>query len=525
MEELPDDQSAVNEQVLSETRQWAEKSLFFFAKGILGFDRLNPRIHGPICQILETAELRRRSKIVLPRSWYKSTLVSIAYPLWRAVKNVNIRILLAQNTYINATSKLGVIGNIILTNPLFRALWPELLPDKSCIWKADKMELKRTQTWPEATFEAAGIKTQIVSRHYDLIIEDDTVAPDLSDIGEENIAPTKDDIDQAIGWHRLVPPLLTSMQEGEIIVVGTRWFEHDLLSWIAANEKYTTYERAVRENNLGQPDEVGELTFPEQFPENILDELKAALGPYMYSCLYLNKPLRTGDMIFNLEWFKYYEELSRDIIHYTSVDPAGDPEDTKGEPDYNVVATCAKDLVSGRIYLVDYFRAKCSVGDLLDAFFRHVELYKPVKAAIESVAYQKSLLYFIRERQKASRTYTIIEPITHGRKSKNARIQGLQPLLASGNLLIRNHHREFVKEALAFPLGKNDDLIDCVSMQLPIWNLTRTRREQKQNLENDPHSLEGIEKSIRDLHKQKESRYPHLRPRHVRLPSGVMIST
>lgn len=522
VEELTD-LSKLTSQVLSDLRLEAEKSLFFFAKGILGFTKLDKKIHGPICRILESPELRRRGKIVLPRSWYKSTLISIAYPLWRAMKNPNIRILLAQNTYINATSKLRTIGDMILTNQILRALWPEVLPDKSCVWKAEKMELKRTQQWPEATFEAAGIKTQIVSRHYDLIIEDDTVAPDLSDIGEDNIAPTKEDIDQAIGWHRLVPPLLTSMQEGEILVVGTRWFEKDLLSWIAENEKYTTYERAVRENQEGLPTEDGELTFPEQFPEPILDELKAALGPYMFSCLYLNKPLRTGDMIFNLEWFKYYEELPRDIVHYTSVDPAGDPEDTKGEPDFNIVATCAKDLVTGRIYLVDYFRAKCSPGDLIDAFFRHVELYKPVKAAIEAVAYQKSLLYHIREGMKNRRVYTIIEPITHGRKSKNARIMGLQPLLSSGMLSIKNHHREFVKEALAFPLGKNDDLIDCVSMQLPIWNLTRTRREIRNSKLDDPNSLESIEQSIRDMHKNKDSKYPNLRLKQIKLPSGVLV--
>lgn len=505
-----------SQEVLQAFRKRADESLFFFAKAILGFSKLNPRIHGPICLLLQDQSRRRRTKIVLPRSWYKSTLCSIAYPLWRALKNPNIRVLLAQNTYINATAKLSVIGNHILNNELLRALYPEVLPGKQQIWKADKLELKRTESWPEATFEAAGIRTQIVSRHYDLVIEDDTVAPDLSEIGEDNIAPTKDDIDQAIGWHRLVPPLLTSLQAGEIIVVGTRWFEKDLLSWIAENEKYETIERAVKENELGVPDESGELTFPEQFPQVILDELLSAMGPYMFSCLYMNTPVRTGDMIFQLEWFKYYDELPRDIVCYTSVDPAGDPEDTKGEPDYNVVATCAKDLITGRIYLVDYFRAKCSPGELINAFFKHVDLYKPVKAAIEAVAYQKSLVYHIRERMKANHKFVMIEPVTWGRKSKNARIMGLQPLLSSGNLLLRTHHREFVKEALAFPVGKHDDLIDCVSMQQGIWALTRLKREIRLANKPDPFSVEA---AILELREQAyESRPMHLRHLQQRNP-------
>jgi predicted phage terminase large subunit-like protein len=492
-------------EVLANLREEAKSDLYLFAKGILGYDRLVPHIHMPICRMLEEYETRTRFKLCLPRGWYKSTLCSIAYPLWRAVKNPNIRILLAQNTFANAASKLGAISNHVLGNDLFKALFPEVLPDKNCIWTKEKMCLKRTVHSPEGTFEAAGTSTQVVSRHYDLIIEDDTVAPDLSDIGEENIAPTKDDISQAIGWHRLVPPLLTSIAKDQILVVGTRWFEKDLLSWIAENEPYySSYTRACRERD-GIPDETAEASFPEQFPNEVLRQLEVAMGPYMFSCLYMNKPVRSGDMTFHLDWFQYYDMVpsERDLVYYTTLDPAGDPEDTKGEPDYNVVATCAKSLVTGKVFLVDLFREKCNPDEVLDALFTHFRLYKPIKAGIESVAYQKSLLYYIRERMKAERCYTWVEGITHGRKSKNQRILGLQPILKSGNLLIRRCHQVFVQEALSFPIGKNDDTLDAVSMQLEMWALTNSRRELKQQAAQDPFSIDAAIDEIKNKNKEK----------------------
>jgi hypothetical protein len=192
---------------LERIRNQAKKSLYFFVKGVLGKDWIDKDIHLPICKILEDFA-NRRVGVVLPRSWLKSTLVTIAYPLWRSINNPDYRCLIVQNTYDNATKKLSEIKTIVEKNELFRALFPEILPDESSSWRADSACLKRPGTFPESTFEVAGTKTRVTSRHYDDIIEDDTVAPDLDDLGIDSIAPSKDQIDQAIGWHRLAVPLL-----------------------------------------------------------------------------------------------------------------------------------------------------------------------------------------------------------------------------------------------------------------------------------------------------------------------------
>ena len=491
-------------EMLEELRELGRRDLFVFAKGICGFGWLEPSIHMPLCRMLERYEHPefKRLLVNLPRTWLKTTICSQAYPIWRAIRDPNVKVLLAQNTFTNAVSKLKAIRFIFEKNQLFRMLYPEILPTKDCVWKSESLCVNRTKIATESTFEAAGIRTQVVSRHYDLIIEDDTVAPDLSDVGENNLCPTKEDIAQAIGWHRLVTPLLMNPMESQILVVGTRWFEEDLISWITKHEpRYKTYVRACLENKAGEPSEDGEPTYPQRFGPPVLEELKASLGPYMYSCLYLNKPLRSNDMIFRPEWIKHYEtEPERRLICTTTVDPAGDPEESQGDPDFNVVLTTGKDLDTGSIFVLDYFQEKCNPGELVGAIFDHVRRYHPVKVGLETTQYQKSLKYWINERMRKEGIFFLVEGLTHVKASKAARIMGLQPVFASGSIYIRPWMRALESELLAWPLGRNDDLIDALASQLELWRQTPSKKElRSKTFADDPLSFDAAVKNLQDL--------------------------
>jgi len=504
----PNELQELPKQDLETLRLLVRKDLFVFAKGVLGFDWLHPIIHLPLCEMLEQYEDEdfSRLQITLPRTWLKTTLCSQSYPMWRAIRNPNVRVLLVQNTFTNAVSKLKVIKQTFEKNPLFRILFPEILPTSDCTWKSESLCINRPLTnLTESTFEAAGIRTQVISRHYDIVIQDDTVAPDLDDLGENNLCPKKEDVVQAIGYHRLVPPLLVDLKHSQILVVGTRWFEKDLISWIQDHEpQYKFYTRACLEDDSGEPSESGTVTYPERFDKKVLEGLKHSLGPYMFSCLYLNLPLRSQDMVFREEWFRYYTEVPQDVICYTTVDPAGDPDDTKGEADFNVVLTCAKDLKSGLIYVLDYFREKCSPGDLLNALFAHIRKYRPVMVGLETTQYQKSLKYWIREKQRQEQLYFMVESLTHTTRSKSARIAGLQPVFASASIYMRMYMTDLRHELLSFPLGANDDLIDALASQLELWAATRSvADDSREQARKDPLSVLG---AINELQERAENR-------------------
>lgn len=464
----------LNEQSIESLREKGKKSLFFFAKAILGFDKLNQRIHLPIAKELEDYTKNLRIVVVLPRDWYKTTLVSIAYPLWRAINNPNIRMLIVQNSYSNACKKLGAIKQVVESNDLFRMLYPEILPDSSCVWSKECLTLKRAGKFPEGTFEAAGTGTAVTGRHYDLIIEDDTVSPDLDAMTGISMQPTQSEIDKAIGWHRLAHPLLIEMKESQIIVVGTRWSESDLIGWILQNsvKDYKVLSRAVKEDKFGNSSRDGELVWPERFDEAVLSQLESDLGPYMTASLYYNQPQAAVNQVFKRDWIRYYLSKPDGLVCCTSVDPAPSDKEEASDPDYSVVMTTGVNPIDGRIYVLDYFRGRVNPGELIRIIFDHYRIYSPVVVKVESIAYQRTLAYWINRKQESLRLFFTVEEIRSARASKVDRIRGLQPFFASGKIAIRAEMSDLERELLAFPKAAHDDLPDALSMQIGFWNET-----------------------------------------------------
>jgi predicted phage terminase large subunit-like protein len=496
----------LDEAMLQRLRDLSKKSFYFFAKFVLGYDKLVPTIHLPICRMLQDNDIKK-FRIILPRGWFKTTIVSIAFPIWLGIHDPHKRILVAQNSHTNAVAKLNQIRQHFEKNQLLRVLYPQVLPTTSCIWTADSLHLNRDKPMSEGTFEAAGTRTKTTSRHYDVVIEDDTVTPDLDDLSIENVTPSPEDVAQAIGWHKLVSSLLVHPLESRNIVVGTRWAELDLLSWIAKHEPYfRSYERAVRERD-GLPDASGHITWPERFSEEALAQLEASYGPYMFSCLYLNRPRHSDDMVFQRDWFQYYLTEPEDLITTITVDLAGDPGSSKarGKPrsDYNVVMTCGKDIENGDIFVLNYWRKRANAGEVTEEIFRQQALWRVCKVAIETVGYQGTFQYWFKEQKRKRNVYFQVEGITHGNRSKESRIRGLQPLIAAGRLKFRSHQRELISELEVFPLGAHDDLADALAMQLVILSQTRSMREEREQVAmDDPMSLDYAIKEMRAMSKR-----------------------
>jgi len=508
VEELPSEVAEEAASLGSEERQAlrerGEASLYFFCKAVLGFTLLDPAVHLPLCRLLENEGVTHRM-IVLPRGWFKSTIASVGKPLWEAVRNPNVRILIVQNTFANAAKKVEQIKHLVERCELLHLLWPEIRPGR--IWKIDSLHLERSSTWPEGTFEPAGTRTKVVSRHFDIIIEDDTVAPDLDDLTVENVLPSKEDIDQAIGWHRLSPPLFTPSPRAQSLIIGTRWFERDLISWVRENEShYEIYERSCREDEEGRSDPLGLPTFPSLFPEEKLAALERTMGPYLFRCLYLNKPTRSTDMTFRSEWFTWYDVEPRGLVVWTTVDPAPGPDDSKGRDlDPSAIVVAGKDLSSGYIYVLETWRGVVNPGELIDRLFETVRRWNPVAVGVEKVAYQRTLLYWIRERMREQGKFFLVQGLEGSRTSKVSRIMGLQPLFASGTIFLRRSMKELESELLAFPLGAHDDLADALSMQLGLWQMTKLVRSRERYRGEDPFRADDAIAALRGRHRGGES--------------------
>lgn len=502
---------------LAELAELGKKSLYFFAKVILGYNKFDSSIHLPLCLLLQDYKKNTRICATMPRGWYKSTTCSVAYPLWRAINNPNVRILIALNTFSNATKKLGEIKQIVEKNSLFRACYPSILPNASCKWTDECLTFQRTLAAPEGTIEAAGVGTSVTSRHYDLVIEDDTVSPENSDMSVELTQPTTMDIEKAIGWHRMVHPLLLDPLESQIIVVGTRWAERDLLSWIKSNSPdYKFHLKAITEIKTesgfesASIEEGGSLTWPARFNLQVYNQLVRDYGPSMFSCLMLNKPVSSLNAVFKRDMVQYYETLPQQFLYYcTSVDTDAMGKNAE-KRDYSVVLTSATNPVTGLIYVVHYDRAQMTPGELIATIMRHYEVYSPMVVKVEGIAYQRTLIYWLERHMRQVNKFFAVEEVKSASASKLDRITGLQPYFNNKQVLMRSTMVELEREMLMFPRAEHDDVIDALSMQRDFWNNVFDGEKEKQSemAKNDLFSFENVVSSLFDRN-NKPNKYPY----------------
>ena len=461
--------------ITAQIRERFERSFYFACKFVFEAQFheswLTDHVHKPLCDFISDPIKARRAGVVLPRGWLKSQVCSIYYPVWRAMLDPNFTCMIVQNTFTNATKKMSAISALLKTNKLLAQLFPERMLTTGCQSSAEAITLPRSVPLADSTFSAAGVGTDVTGRHVDLIVEDDTVAPEYDQMSETVYEPSREQVAKSIGLHRALHFILNDFSKSQRIVVGTRWRDQDLLSHIETNEpEYVFVNRAVREDKDGNSSADGDVVYPERFGEEALLEIYNTVGDYMYQALMMSDPLSSIDCMFSDANLGTYESVPANLINFTTVDLAPPPKEGKVnlESDYNTVVTTGMSK-NGIIYVRDYFRERCNPGEVSEAIFDHVRRHKPYIVGIEGVGYQSSFKWWIEEQQRVRGVYFAVEELKGSRIQKTARIKGLEPLVQARKILLGPTMHHLRQEFVSFPHGKHDDLIDALAYQLQYW--------------------------------------------------------
>lgn len=203
-------------------RQEFRASLFKTAKYLLGYSDITERTHGDMIRALEAPT--KRKCLVMPRGTFKSSVGSVAYPIWLMLSNPNIRIMIDGEKYENSKNFIREIKGK-LEDPELVELFGTF--KSSANWAEGSITIAhRTEVYKEATVTASGIGAGKTGQHYDVIIGDDYNSPQNSENPEQR--------KKIIDHYRMATAILEP--EGIIVVIGTRYAVDDVIGSILTNE-------------------------------------------------------------------------------------------------------------------------------------------------------------------------------------------------------------------------------------------------------------------------------------------------
>lgn len=461
-------------------RQLVLDDLYLFCKFVLNYNRMIPALHMPLCRFLQRPG--RRKLILMPRWYFKTTICTVGATLHSICRNPNLRILPVFNTEDNSMARVGEIKAHVETNPMFHLLFPDIVPDMAKPWSTKRLTFKHSRIFPEANVEAAGVNTDLTSRHYNRIGEDDPIAAKRDQLTAEEIMPSPEDIDKGIGFHKMLVNLRIPDEPGfpfERWYIGTRWCANDVVQWILDHEP--DYEIFLRRAE----NEAGESAYPEMISTEELHRIRdVELGPYMYSSQMLLEPVTGALQAFHPDAFEQvWTEEAPIREQYIFVDPSHTGVG-KGS------CTCVMPIdvtPTGHINIRPHPHERMEPAKVVATTVAMAELlgtkphggWEPPIVYVEDVAGQKAFKPYIYEMQSPGKPFEVRDIHPLARQRKDERIRGLTnwaharrfrlptfevDLEVRGFGTVRCHRDVVARQAKQFPFNQTEkDALDALS--------------------------------------------------------------
>lgn len=490
-------------------RKLCQRSLYYLCKEVLGYRDMVPHVHGDLCDFATSPIFGRFRQATVPRSWFKTWVWTVGKSVWLTLpdeeglytnaypfKGPNARILIASNVITNAEKMINKIKREWETNSRLRAAFPELIPDfNKTRWSDSCAQVNRPGNFTEGTYTAVGVGGSVISQHFDHIVEDDLIYAKKDDFTGMELMPSQEDIDNAIGWHKLSFSLFSDPNLSTMDNVGTRWAPHDLIDYIRRNERhYQCFEICATKEASWPIFDDESCIWPERYGVKALEDIRASQGSKIFETQYLNRPRAGEDVVFKMGYVLTHDSIKdfpEDAQYFTIVDVAT-WKDNKRICN-NVILTGCKDSKK------HLWVARCDAGKydptkLIELITSHQRQFNS-RVMIEEVGYQVAVRHYARiEMEKSGQVYNIDQLPPDNRKgAKSLRIESLEPLVANGMFHIISGCKDFLQEMEDYPYGALVDRLDACGY---LHAYARPKGTQRSKTYADPFTFSEVLKEL-----------------------------
>ena len=402
--------------------------------------------HWQIAEKLEGVERGdiKRLMIFMPPRHGKSELASKRFPAWYLGRNPLGQIIAA--SYATELSEgFGRDVRNVVDSSAYQNLFGVSL-------RADSKAAGRWNTDKGGSYVAAGVGKGITGKGANVLLIDDPVK-DREEADSQVIRNKVWDWYTSTAYTRLMPG-------GAVVLIQTRWHEDDLAGRLLDAQKYGGDNWEVL--SLKAIDDNNHALWPDWYPIEELSKIKRVVGPRDWAALYQQEPAPESGGYFERDWFRYYDEVPKDIQYYITSDYAV----TADGGDYTVHLVSGVSAKDDSIYLVDMYRGQVDTNTWINALIGLINRYKPMQLGEENGQIIKSLGPFIDKKMQETGCYCFRQQYS-STKDKATRAQAFRGRASQGKVFIpkgADWLDLFFKEIMAFPAGKHDDIVDACSL-------------------------------------------------------------
>lgn len=457
----------------------ARTDLFWLAKEILGYNELNERVHGPVCDHfyklkpgtpIEAVDSVKGMSLYDPRGHFKTSIMQASAVQW-ILNYPNIRVFIGAGKLERASDSLKVIKGHFQSNAKLRALFPEFCPPAGADWgtQTEFTVPNRTKNLTDPTCFAFSLDSLKAGPHCDVLFLDDAVHP--GNVGNREM------LQKTIDDYQYLNPIIEPY--GYRHVIGTPYSDADLYAWLEDNDiemrkhrrpAYIVTNPAWKEGTPLIAEDV-QLLFPERFTFKGLMKIRKQ-DAYVFNCQYLMDPTPRDTANFTRDLITSHHIPAQHVPKSGTIIQVWDTASSKENySDYSVGVTGLYDT-KGNIFVIDLVVGKFTPTELVNMIVTQALKWKPTRVGIEDAAGAKMLEPALDIIQRQLRVRLNIEWIkTTPLKAKSERVLSLQPLLKQHKLYFSTAIRpdymdELIKQFTKFPRFSHDDIPDAISRLL-----------------------------------------------------------
>ena len=396
----------------------------------------------------------RRVIINMPPRHTKSEFASYLLPSWFLGRSPDKKVIQTSHTAELAVGFGRKVRNLVGSD-----VYKDVFPNVGL--QADSKAAGRWSTNHGGEYFAIGVGGAVTGKGADLLIIDDPHSEQ-----EAKLAMTDPSIfDSVYEWYTS-GPRQRLQPGGSIVIVMTRWSTKDLTGRILKSsiedEKVNEWE--IIELPALLPS--GNPLWPEFWPMDELEALKAELPVSKWNAQYQQKPTSEEGAIIKREWWKMWEAERPPSCEF--IIQSWDTAFTKNNrSDYSACTTWGvfhpDEGPDAHVILLDAFKERMEFPELKRKAFEMWKDWEPDAFVVEAKAAGAPLIYELRQMGIPVQEFTP----SRG-NDKVVRVNAVSDLFSSGKVWAprKRWAEEVMEEIAGFPYSDNDDLTDSTTQAL-----------------------------------------------------------